>query len=230
MSETLPCPALPRRLGLIEDDAATAARLVEALPAAGWTLAWQAGSVAAARAELAREVPDGLLVDLGLPDGHGAALIGEALRRRPDCQALVISVFGDERSVLDAIAQGASGYLVKGQGDGDIARHLSHLAEGGSPMSPAIARQLLTQLRDRLPQPVAPGPGEALTGREHEVLRHIARGYTYEETAAALGMSVNTVRHHVKQIYGKLAVRSRGAAVYVAQQRGWLDRPDPPRR
>lgn len=218
-----------RRLGLIEDDADTAARLVEALPQAGWTLAWQASSVAAARDELVREVPEGLLVDLGLPDGHGTALIAEALRRRPDCQALVISVFGDERSVLDAIAAGACGYLVKGQGDADMVRHLGHLAEGGSPMSPAIARQLLTQLRGRLPAPVPAGPGEALTAREHEVLRHIARGYSYDETAAALGMSVNTVRHHVKQIYGKLAVNSRGAAVYVAQQRGWLDLAGPAR-
>lgn len=207
-----------------------------ALAPGGWQLAWQAASVAEAQAALAREVPEVLLVDLGLPDGHGTALIAEALRRRMDCQVLVISVFGDERSVLQAISAGASGYLVKGQGDEDIARHLGHLTEGGSPMSPAIARHLLLQLRERMAPPAAapvagpdtPDLGESLTAREQEVLRHIARGYTYDETATALGLSVNTVRHHVKQIYAKLAVRSRGAAVYVAQQRGWLAAP--PRR
>jgi DNA-binding NarL/FixJ family response regulator len=221
LDESRPFPQ--RCLGLVEDDVQTAARLAEGLHQAGWRLAWQAGTVAAARSALSRGVPDGLLVDLGLPDGHGTTLIAEALRLRPDCQILVISVFGDERSVLDAIAAGASGYLVKGQSDAELVRHLGQLADGGSPLSPAIARQVLAELRGRLPVPTAAGPGEALTAREHEVLRHIACGYTYDEAAALLGVSLNTVRHHVKQIYGKLAVSSRGAAVYEAQQRGWLD-------
>jgi DNA-binding NarL/FixJ family response regulator len=130
--------------------------------------------------------------------------------------------------VLDSIAAGASGYILKGEGDDEILAHIQDLLRGGSPMSPVIARQVLQRMRStyqrpapvREPQPLV--AGLHLTEREIDALNLIARGYRYDEVAQQLGMSTNTVRYHVKNIYSKLGVHSKIDAVQEARRRNWI--------
>ncbi len=207
---------------LVEDDARTRARLERAIAAHdGLQVQAAVGSCAEARTELARQAPDVLLTDLGLPDGHGTELIRETRDAHPQTRIMVISVFGDERNVVDAIRAGASGYLLKDASSKEIGRSILDLIAGGSPISPAVARYLLKQL-----QPAAPKSEtklvDELSAREIEVLQLVADGGSYAEIAKALFISVNTVGTHIKHIYDKLAVNSRGKAVHEAGQRGLL--------
>lgn len=183
-------------------------------------------TVGAAMVSLALHAPDVLLVDLGLPDGSGIDVIAACAARHPQCNILVITLFGDENNVLAAVDAGAAGYLLKDNEQIDVAQCIKNLRQGGSPMSPLVARKLL--LRARRPTrataaaPLADASAAGLTAREQEALELIARGYTYNEIAAELAVSVNTVQTHVKRVYSKLAVRSRGQAVFAAHQQGLL--------
>jgi DNA-binding NarL/FixJ family response regulator len=169
--------------------------------------------------------PDALLVDLGLPDGSGLDVIAFAGRTHPDCEAIVVSVFGDETSVIAAIEAGAVGYLCKDLTAEQLADAIVDVRNGGSPISPTIARTLLTRIRAT----VAPSeaPPTLLSKRETEVLEWLARGYSYAEVADRLQVSLHTVQAHVKNLYGKLAVHSKNAAVFEAMRRGLLAGPMP---
>jgi DNA-binding NarL/FixJ family response regulator len=183
-------------------------------------LAGAVGTLAAALAVIEQSVPDVLVVDLGLPDGSGADLIRRAVRRRADCDALVLTVFGDDQHVIDAIEAGATGYLLKDSPVGELARCIRELRAGGAPISPSIARRLLARMRP--PAEKSAAQASPLTGREAEILRLIAKGLSFAEVGAALEISAHTVVAHVKKIYRKLAVHSRGEAVFEATQLGLL--------
>jgi len=180
----------------------------------------------AAIAGLAQRAPDVLLVDLGLPDISGLDVIRYAAQHYPECDVLVVSIFGDEEHVLAALQAGARGYLLKGALTRDIALDVRELRTGGSPLSPIIARRVLTRLQApaaSLPvAPVADTNEEALTAREIDILRTIARGFSYAETAALLKISVQTVHTHLKRIYRKLAVHSKTEAIFEAGERRLL--------
>jgi DNA-binding NarL/FixJ family response regulator len=212
---------------LVEDDAHTREHLARAVRAnAALELIGQAGSCAEARELLARRAPEVLLTDLGLPDGSGIELIRELRARHPDALAMVITVFGDEGSVLSAIAAGASGYLLKDATSEQIGEAIVQLVAGGSPISPSIARHLLRRFRpaEQPPTPTqAPAPDAPhLTARETEVLQLIAKGFSFGEIADLLAISPHTVTAHVRSIYRKLEVSSRGAAVFEAANLGLL--------
>jgi DNA-binding NarL/FixJ family response regulator len=163
----------PHTVLLVEDDGATRARLAHAVGQdAGLTLVGAAGSCREARELLARALPDVLLVDLGLPDGSGIELIREVKQRRAATEAMVVTVFGDEAHVVAAIEAGASGYVLKDGSNAYIADSIHALVNGGSPISPVIARHLLRRFRVPAP-PTTPATGEevpVLTERELEVL------------------------------------------------------------
>ncbi len=208
---------------LVEDDDATRGRLARAVEASpSLHLVGVAGSCREARRQLASESPDVLLVDLGLPDGSGVDLIREAKRRRATLEAMVVTVFGDEKHVVAAIEAGATGYILKDASNENIGESICELVRGGSPISPAIARHLLRRFRE--PPPMARTGEElpSLTEREQEVLRLLVKGFTFQEIGRLLGISAHTVTSHVKHIYEKLEVRSRAEAVYEALQRGIL--------
>jgi len=176
-----------------------------------------------------------LLVDLGLLDGSGLDLIRAATTVSPATEALVITVFGDERSVLAAVEAGATGYLLKDGDERAVSTALREVLEGGSPISPSIARHLLRRFQSVSAPPHATeapaaadrGPSNAaasgLTPREIEVLTLIAKGLSYADIALTLSMSANTVTSHIKHIYRKLAVRSRGEAVFEAAHLGLVN-------
>jgi len=189
-----------------------------------------AGSYARGRdalAALLQSAPDVLLVDLGLPDMSGLEIIRFAARHCPRCDVLVLTTFGDEEHVIAALEAGARGYLLKEALVRDIAVEIDELREGGSPLSPVIARQLLKRLNPKAPATDAgtgrpQGDDGSLTPREVEILRTISRGFSYAETADLLGISVLTVHTHLKNVYRKLSVHSMTEAVYEAGQRKLL--------
>jgi DNA-binding NarL/FixJ family response regulator len=217
---------------LVEDDTPTRAHLARAIEAnERLALVAARATCAEARAELAATAPHVLLTDLQLPDGSGIDLIREARVRHPEMQSMVITVFGDERSVISSLEAGATGYLLKDGTSESIGESILQLVAGGSPISPPIARHLLRRFQ---PAPAAAGAEEArlggaaatpeatLTSREVEILRLIAKGFSFPEIARLLGISAHTVTTHVRHIYGKLEVNSRGEAVYEAVHQGLI--------
>lgn len=195
------------------------------------------GGVSTGRAGLAMldaQPPDVMLVDLGLPDIGGIELIRHAARHHPGCDVLVVTMFADDVHVMGSIEAGATGYLLKDAQATRIASAIHELRAGGAPISPSIARRVLSRFRiapsaavpapAMTPAPVAAPPAEAspLSTRETEILRLVAKGFSFEAVGGLLEISSHTVVTHVKNIYRKLAVHSRGEAVYEAGQMGLL--------
>lgn len=177
--------------------------------------------LASARQAMSKVTPDVLLVDLGLPDGSGVELIRETARRYPGTDIMVITVFNDEDHVLASIEAGATGYILKDSMPEEFVGLIRQLRAGGSPISPMIARQLLKRFNLTAPAPQARQTEDAaLSARESEVLSLITKGFSFCEIARLLGVSPHTVTAHVKKIYQKLAVHSRGEAVYEASRMG----------
>lgn len=212
----------PARIGIVEDNEDFRQALTEAIAEdESLQLCGTAGDVRGGLALLQRERPDVLLVDLGLPDGSGLSLIREAQQRLPDCDVMVITVFGDERHVLESIEAGATGYLLKTGLPQDLSGQVRALREGGSPISPVIARRLLTRLgAPRDAAPAADDPG--LSQRETAVLQYAAKGFSYDEIAQLLGVTRHTVMTYVKRSYRKLQVHSKVEALHEARQLGLL--------
>lgn len=182
---------------------------------------------------------DVVLVDLGLPDGSGNEFIKRLQTQNPCPKALVITVFGDEKNVVSAFKAGALGYLMKEEDDEIIADWIYRVMDGQSPISPSIAHHLLKQFRQQsaanektddnetvqrntLTPSIASAQPVHLTRREKEVLEMIAKGYSYKEIAKLLEITVNTVTTHAQNIYAKLQVKSRGEAVFEAQETGLI--------
>lgn len=192
------------------------------------------GSAATARAAIAMldaQPPDVMLLDLGLPDRNGVEVIRHAVQHHRGCDVLVVTMFDDDQHVIDAIAAGAAGYLLKDAIPESIVSSIRELKGGGSPISPGIARRVLERFRvtvaparsapAALPKAAAPVPSP-LTDRETELLRLTAKGLSFDTIGELMGISPHTVVAHVRKIYRKLAVHSRGEAVYEATQLGLL--------
>ena len=208
----------PLQLLVLEDDLRTRTRLVDQLSAdPQLQVAASVGSIADARTSLSEQVFDLLLFDLQLPDGDATTLIAEQHNRDSELPILVISVFGDEERVVAAIEAGARGYLLKDDAGDDICDSVRRAHIGESPISPAIARHLIRRFQPAKPEPDAES---ILSERELEVLRLASKGLTYQETAQALGVSVNTIGTYTRRVYQKLAVTSRAQAVFEARQIG----------
>lgn len=210
----------PVRIAVVEDDAVLRAHLAEAIEAAeGFVLAAATDTLAGGLA-LLEDMPQVLLVDLGLPDGDGLDLIAAARARcGEDCKIVVISVFGDVANVVSAIERGADGYLLKGDGHAEVIAAIRAVLAGGAPISAGVAAHLLARMRgevrDRANAPT-------LTAREMEVLADLAKGFSYREVAALHGVSYYTVADQVKSIYRKLQVNSKSEAVFEAVQAGLI--------
>jgi len=172
---------------------------------------------------------DVMLIDLGLPDGNGTDLIRQVSSKRPDVDIMVVTVFGDEQHVVAAIEAGATGYILKDSTAADVVSCIRLLRAGGSPVSPVVARSVLRAIRNRMGGATGTTrPGGAtpdnnpLSARETEILQLLAKGMSFNEIGEILGISPHTVTAHIKKIYRKLAVHSRGEAVYEATQMGLL--------
>jgi DNA-binding NarL/FixJ family response regulator len=208
-----------RRLLLVEDDSKLRALLGAACPDA-----WQAtlvGNGAEALRHVRAASFDLALVDLGLPDIDGVELIRSIAGARPDLPIVVLTICTSERRILDAFRAGAQGYVFKedlGRGLGPL---LDQVIAGGAPMSRAVARLVLDQVR-ATPQGARIEPRAILTDREQQVVEQLAHGLSYDEVGAVLKISQNTVRSYIRTIYEKLSVSTKTEAVLAALRMGLL--------
>jgi DNA-binding NarL/FixJ family response regulator len=160
--------------------------------------------------------PDVVLIDIRMPEMDGI----EATRRMPNQRVLILTTFGLDEYIIDALRAGASGFLLKNAPTNEVIEAVRAVAAGDAVLSPAITRQLLDQVGRRLPAPVSRTPDAvaALTEREREVLRMMAGGMTNAEIAEALVVSEATVKSHVSNLLGKLGLRDRVQAVIFAYE------------
>ena len=171
---------------------------------------------------------DVLLADLNLPDGPGTRSIRYLVEKNPQCVTIAISVLSDADTVLAAIQAGAVGYLHKDEDPSQIVTKIHQARSGGSPISPSIARKILSVVRDKrevskIVIPLAKqGRESILTSREKQVLEQLALGLSYHESAEALFISAKTLPVHVRNIYRKLQVRNRTEAISEARGRGLI--------
>lgn len=229
-----PMPVSPSRpsirVALVEDDVDFQQALGDAIKNAPDMLL---STVASTRVQglqaLEGEPADVLVVDLGLPDGSGIDVIRAAHTRWLNCSIMVSTAFGDELHVMQSLEAGAAGYLLKDSTQHSMLAEIRSLHDGGSPISPLIARQILTRFhpQNRPPlvcaPPVSARPRAALSAREQQVLEFITKGFTFEEIANLMSVSHHTVQTFVRRIYSKLEVNSKVQAIYEARSQGLLD-------
>lgn len=159
-----------------------------------------------------RNLPDVTLIDLGLPGISGVQGIQILKRCYPRLATLVLTVYEDQDRIFDALCAGACGYLVKGTPPAKLLESLREAVEGGAPMSPQIARRVIQHFQTQ----DAAKPGYDLTPHELRLLRFLVDGHHYQSAADQLGVSVNTIRFHLRNIYEKLQVHSKSEAVAKA--------------
>lgn len=154
------------------------------------------------------QVPDVLLMDIDLPGMSGIEAVGQLKTRLPQLPIIMLTVHEDTASVFDSLCAGAIGYLVKGIPPVQLLAAISDAHQGGSPMSPAIARRVVRSFQ--------PQHSHQLSDREVEVLGLLCQGDNYNTIAKQLFISKNTVKSHIKNIYEKLQVNTRAEAVIKA--------------
>ena len=157
--------------------------------------------------------PDVILTDIGLPGMDGIAGTRILRERCPTAPILALSVYDDDDNVFNAICAGASGYLLKNTAPARLLESLREVVDGGAPMSPDIARRVVTLFRQFRPRPRA---ACHLTPQETELLKLMVAGHHYKTAAQVMGISANTVSFHLKHIYEKLQVHSKTEAVAKA--------------
>ncbi len=225
--------AQPCRIFIVEDDAILRASLIERLRREpDMLVVGEADCLSAAKAALrgAAAGVDIVLIDLGLPDGSGLELIASIYQSNASTKMLVFTVFGDRKTVNDALAVGADGFILKDSGPAELAAAIRAARDGGVPISPKAAAQLLRAFREMpavVPDTAAPAAATkpqdyGLTARERETLETLARGFSQREAAEILGVSPHTIVSHVKAIYQKMAVNSRSEAVFEAIHSGLI--------
>jgi len=157
--------------------------------------------------------PDVILTDIGLPGMDGVEGTRILRERFPRVPILALTVYDDDDNVFNAICAGASGYLLKNTAPARLLESLREVVDGGAPMSPDVARRVVTLFRQFRP------PARAsyhLTPQETELLKLLVEGHHYKTAASAMGISTNTISFHLKHIYEKLQVHSKTEAVAKA--------------
>ena len=185
----------------------------------------------AARVHDARELVSAVkfdlaLCDLGLPDGSGVDVVAALREAQPECQSVVVTIHEDDDHLFPALQAGAFGYLLKEQARELIAEQLNRMSQGEPPLSPSIARRVISHFAAQTTQQERPQniPHVSLTERENEVLLRVAKGFTLPEIGVQLNLSRHTIADYVKQIYRKLNVSSRAEAALEAQRLGLFRR------
>lgn len=210
----------PISVSIVEDDAAVSASLEQVINASPLCrcVSVSRNATDALRA-IPRHRPDVVLMDINLPDLTGIECTARLKREMPQVQILILTVYNEGRQIFRALEAGASGYLLKRAGTDEIVRAIGDVNAGGAPMSAEIARKVVQSFQ----QPAArTNELDALTPRETEILDLLAEGQATKEIADRLGVSYTTVCTHLGNIYGKLHVRSRTAAVvkYLQTEKG----------
>ena len=167
----------------------------------------------AALDQIGNQLPDVVLSDIGLPGMDGIEGIRILKERHPALLILMLTVYDDDERIFDAMCAGASGYLLKKTPPAKLLESLKEAFAGGAPMSPEVARRVITLFREIRPPDRA---DYQLTPHETRLLKLFVEGHIYKTAAVELGVSVNTVNFHVRNIYEKLQVHTRSEAVAKA--------------
>jgi DNA-binding NarL/FixJ family response regulator len=220
---------MPIRVVTIEDDAHYRSSLDLLFAQAGeFELVASFGSPAEALARLEGDAAgapawDLVLMDVDLPGMDGIECTRRIKRRRPDTAVVVLTVFEERATIVEAICAGADGYLLKRTSAAELLKQLRAITDGGAPISAGVARTVLELVR-RLGPDTSSAAGAAsrfeLTERELDVLRCLVQGMSYKRTARQLDISLDTVRSHIRNVYAKLQVHSVAEAVGRALREG----------
>ena len=159
---------------------------------------------------LPRERPDVVLMDINLPGMNGVECVRRLKQVAPQIQVIMLTVYEDTENIFNALAAGASGYLLKRTSRDELLAAIRDVQKGGSPMTTHIARKVVQSFQRA---GASPQPTENLSPREQEVLDCLAKGFLYKEIADTLGISYETVHTYIRRIYEKLQVRTRTEAV-----------------
>jgi len=192
------------------------------LAEAGFDVVATADGVGAATRRAAAVRPVVVLMDMRLPDGNGAQATAAVLRVSPNSRVLVLSASAERDDVLDAIKAGASGYLVKSASVAELVAAVRAIAAGQPVFTPGLAGLVLGEYRRMAPAPATPDEPHrpALTERETEVLRMVAKGLSAKQIAARLGLSHRTVENHVQATLRKLQLANRVELTRYAIEQG----------
>jgi len=204
----------PIRVMIIEDDRATRdglAMLIDGTP--GYRALGRFRSVEEALGSAGSDKPDVLLLDIHLPGMPGSEGIGPLKAKYPPVQILMLTVNADEDSVFESICNGACGYLLKNTPPAKLLEAIGETHRGGAPMSPEIARKVVTLFQKTGPPEKL---DEQLTPQEIRLLRLLVEGHTYQGAADVLKISIHTARNYIRSIYDKLHVHSKSEAVTKA--------------
>jgi DNA-binding NarL/FixJ family response regulator len=163
--------------------------------------------------QIARDVPDVVLVDIGLPGMSGIEGIRHLKLLHPQLHVLVLTIYSDDERIFDAICAGACGYLLKKTPPARILDSITEVVAGGAPMSPEVARRVVEVFRTIRPPERS---GNHLTAHELKILQLLVNGHNRKSAAAELGVTVHTISFHLRQVYEKLQVHSRSEAVAKA--------------
>jgi DNA-binding NarL/FixJ family response regulator len=160
-----------------------------------------------------------VIVDIMLPGMNGAKLVSHISQGNKDAQCMICSMYDDDEFIFSALKNGALGYILKDSTRDQIIAALIGLEQGGSPMSPYIARRVIDSFREQSRKE----PLEILTDREIQVLHHVSKGLTYREISDTIHISYETVKQHIKNIYHKLHVQNKVEAINKLTGRGKRD-------
>lgn len=208
------------RVALVDDDRPfrdSVRMLLGGTPGYACVGAW--GTLEAALHGRADDDPDVVLLDIRLPGRQGDEGVEEIRARFPGALVLMLTANADDDTVFRSLCRGACGYLLKGTPPVRLLEALREAVDGGSPMSPVIARKVVAFVRS---VPASVPLEQPLTDRETELLGLISQGRSYQTAADELGISINTVRNHIRSVYEKLQVHSRSEAVGKALRAGLI--------
>lgn len=203
---------MPISVSIVEDNEQlrnTLARLLNR--ADGFRCLSQYANAEAALEGLPNDRPDAVLMDINLPGMNGVECVRKLKQTAPGIQVIMLTAYEDTQNIFNALAAGASGYLLKRTPRAELLTALQEVIRGGSPMTTHIARLVVQSFQKSQP---APQPAEGnLSVREQEVLDCLSQGFLYKEIAEKLGISYETVHTYIRRIYEKLQVRTRTEAV-----------------
>lgn len=175
----------------------------------GFLCEWAFASAEDALAHSGMDNIDVFLVDVNLPGINGIEFIKRVKANYPNLQCIVCSVYEDDEKIFNALAAGATGYLLKSTSPAKLLESIQEVCNGGSPMSMSVARRVVAHFA----APRASSAAEVLTPREKEILDLLAQGLLYKEIAAQLNLAKGTVHIHIHNIYHKLQVNNRTEAI-----------------
>jgi DNA-binding NarL/FixJ family response regulator len=202
---------MPINVSIVEDNEelrATLARMIN--KAEGFHCLSNYGSAEAALEGLPKDAPAVVLMDINLPGINGVECVRRLKQAAPQIAAVMLTAYEDTENIFNALAAGATGYLLKRAPRAELLDAIREVQRGGSPMTTHIARKVVQSFQKA---PASPTPGETLSAREQEVLDYLSQGFLYKEIAEKMGIGYETVHTYIRRIYEKLQVRTRTEAV-----------------